>query len=117
MATILDKDIVRESTVKFDDREVQVTLTAEQRIEFKLKGMKSGILSIGIEELYKQLRGDVVGEKKESISIKQREKTYDEHMISLSRLRSLNLVTHMDRTIKLELEKLICDMLNKKIEL
>ena len=117
MATILDKDIVRESSVKFEDREVQVTLTADQRIEFKLKGMKSGVLSIGIEQLYKQLRGDVVEEKKESISIKQKEKTYDDHTISLSRLRSMTLVTHMDRAVKLELEKVICEMLNKNIEL
>lgn len=116
MATILDKDIIRESSIKFDEREVQVTLTADQRIEFKLKGMKGGMLGIGIEELYKQLRGDVV-EKRESISIKQKDKTYDEQMISLSRLRNMSLVTHMDRVVKLELEKVICELLNKKIEL
>jgi hypothetical protein len=55
MATILDKDLTRESTVKYNDREIQVTLTEDQKISFKLKGMKSGALTIGIEELYGQL--------------------------------------------------------------
>lgn len=58
MATILDKDLIRESTVKYDNREIQITLTQDQKISFKLKGMKSGVLSISIEELYKQLVGD-----------------------------------------------------------
>lgn len=55
MATILDKDLTRESTVKYNGREIQVTLTEDQKISFKLKGMKSGALTIGIEELYGQL--------------------------------------------------------------
>lgn len=57
MATILDKDLTRESTVKVNEREVQVTLTADQTVSMKLKGMKSGIVSIGIQELYNQLTG------------------------------------------------------------
>lgn len=55
MATILDKDVSRESTEKVDGREVQVTLTADQKISLKLKGLKSGTLDISISELFKQL--------------------------------------------------------------
>lgn len=57
MATVLDKDLTRESSVKFDNREVVITLTEKQTIYLKLKGMKSGGLEISIEDLYKQLKG------------------------------------------------------------
>jgi len=121
MATILDKDLTRESTVKYDDREIQVTLTEDQKITFKLKGMKSGMLSIGIEELYKQLKGDdetvVEKPKSSSVSIKKKVDDGSSPMISLNRLRSMSLVTHMDFKIKLELEKVICELLNQEIKL
>ena len=121
MATILDKDLTRESTVKYDDREIQVTLTEDQKITFKLKGMKSGMLSIGIEELYKQLKGDdepvVEKPKSSSVSAKKRVDDGSSPMISLNRLRSMSLVTHMDFKIKLELEKVICELLNQEIKL
>lgn len=113
MATILDKDITRESTVTVDGREVQVTLTAEQTISFKLKGMKSGILSIGIDELYNQLAGveEKVEEKPKEVKPKKSKST-EEPMISLNRLRSLSLVTKMDFKVKLELERVICELIN-----
>lgn len=57
MATKLTKSLIRESLDKFDDREIMVNLTEDQNIELKLKGMKSGMLKIGILELYKQLKG------------------------------------------------------------
>lgn len=57
MATILDKDLQRESTVLANDRNIMVTLGSDQTIKFKLKGMKSGEVSIGIEDLWKQLNG------------------------------------------------------------
>lgn len=55
MATILDKDITRETTIKVDGREINITLTEGQKISMKLKGMKSGAVEISIEELYKHL--------------------------------------------------------------
>lgn len=112
MATILDKDITRESTVTVDGREVQVTLTADQTISFKLKGMKSGVLSIGIDELYNQLAGVAeVKEKPKEVKPKKTKPT-EEPMISLYRLRSMSLVTKMDLKVKLELEKVICELIN-----
>jgi hypothetical protein len=119
MATILDKDITRESTVQIEGREIQVTLTADQQISFKLKGMKSGILNIGIEQLYNQLAGseesivDVPAVSETKVS-KARKKPTDEPMISLYRLRSLSMVTKMDLSIKVELEKVICDLINNE---
>ena len=64
MATILDKDITRETTVKIEDREIQITLTEDQKVTMKLKGMKSGSVEIPIETLYHQLKGDLPKEKK-----------------------------------------------------
>jgi len=57
MATKLDKDLTRETTVKVNEREVILTLTADQNINMKLKGMKSGHVSVPIKEVYDQLTG------------------------------------------------------------
>lgn len=64
MATLLDKDLIRESTIKIGEREILVTIGADQTISMKLKGMKSGMVSITIEELYKQLTGGQTEEDK-----------------------------------------------------
>jgi hypothetical protein len=118
MATILDKDVLRESTVKYDDREIQVTLTADQRIEFKLKGLKSGVLSIGILELYRQLYGDKREDKpKGFIEIKPRDKGGDERMVSINTIRSKVLTTHMNMEAKLQLEGVLCEILKEEFEL
>lgn len=121
MATVLDKDLTRESTVKHDGREIQVTLTSDQKISLKLKGLKSGVVSIGIDGLYKQLIGEeeevIQKPKASSISYRRKENGDDSPMISLNRLRSMSLVTHMDFKIKLELEKVICELLNQNIKL
>jgi len=70
MATILDKDLVRESTIKVGEREIQVTIGADQTISMKLKGLKTGIVTISIEDLYKQLTGgDVEEDKPKSITV------------------------------------------------
>src|ERR1035437_4370481 len=55
MATKLDKELTRETSVKVNEREVILTLKEDQTINFKLKGMKSGHVGIGINELYEQL--------------------------------------------------------------
>jgi hypothetical protein len=57
MATQLTKNLVRESLVKFNDREIIVTLTEDQKISMKEKGLKKGEVSIDILELYKDLKG------------------------------------------------------------
>lgn len=124
MATILDKDLVRESTEKFDSREILVTITEKQTISFKLKGMKSGEVSIGILPLYKQLTGIddslAKGVRGATIPVKLPKKIKDlegDPMINLYRLRALNMVTKMDISVKLELEKLICELIKQDVKI
>ncbi len=114
MATKLEKDITRESTVQADDREIMVTLTADQKVSMKLKGKRTGGVDIGIDELYGQLTGKPIGgNKKEakaiSISNEPSEKpTKKNPMILLSDLRSQNaisggdykMIAHFDGLIK-----------------
>ena len=114
MATILDKDLLRESTQKFEDREIMVTLTDKQTISLKLKGLKSGEVSIGILPLYKQLKGieepDVKLPKGKTEPIKEPKKIKGldgDPIINLEKLTALALVTKMDFKAKMELEKVM----------
>ena len=101
MPTKLEKDITRESLVIVDDKEIVVTLTADQTISMKLKGKRTGGVSISIEDLYNQLSG---GEK-EKVSEKPTKKN---PMILLSDLRTHNAISggdykhiaHFDTIIK-----------------
>lgn len=56
MATNLDKPVLRESTCMVDNRNIMVCFQTDQTIRLKLKGMKSGVLTIGIGELYDYLK-------------------------------------------------------------
>lgn len=124
MATVLDKDLVRESTEKYDSREILVTLTEKQTVSFKLKGMKSGEVSIGILPLFKQLSGIddslAKGTKGAVAPAKIPKKIKDldgDPMINLYRLRALNMVTKMDYNVKMELEKLICELIKQEVKI
>tara|TARA_R110000772_G_scaffold193804_1_gene304684 strand:- start:69 stop:434 length:366 start_codon:yes stop_codon:yes gene_type:complete len=101
MATPLNKDIVRESSVKIDDREINITLTSDQEIKMKLKGMKSGEVAIPIRDVYNQLTGrtdeDNDKPKKGSTSISREPKTTKGNpTISLYDLRSHNAISTLD---------------------
>jgi DNA primase large subunit len=123
MATILDKDLIRESTVKHDGREIVVTLTEDQKISFKLKGMKSGEASISILQLYKQLNNiedkGLAGKVRASKVIEQPKfKKSDENpVIDLYSLRASAMVTRMEYDTKVELEKVICELIKQNIKL
>ena len=118
MATPLDKNIARESTVKYDGREIQITLTADQKISLKLKGMKSGVLEISISDLYEQLvSGGTVVEEPKIKSTPKKKKMDDDPMISLYELRTNALTTKMDMSVKLQLEKLVCELIRREIKL
>jgi hypothetical protein len=137
MATILDKDLVRESTVKINDREVQVTLGSDQTIRFKLKGMKTGEVSITIDELYRQLAGiksePVSGEKKGSVSVKHSDsdagggpskytgaidlssyKGDGRYVISIHDLRHYINVKPLDVNVKHQIEGFLVDLINER---
>lgn len=123
MATILDKDITRETTVKVDEREIQITLTDRQTIFMKLKGMKTGGLEISIMDLFNQLKG---GEVK-SEPVKEVEQSRykggidlssykgdDRFLISLHDIRSYILVKAIDFDVKLKFESLLLDLINER---
>lgn len=116
MPTILDKDLVRESTVRVDNREILITLSSEQKIRMKLKGMKSGEVSIGIEELYNQLTGNA-SEKKETNtikSIKREEKQSEDILISLYDLRSLNAISGFDVPMMNKFDAMISELIQDR---
>jgi hypothetical protein len=101
MATLLKKDITRESTEVFDDRNIMVTLTEDQKITMKLKGMKSGAVSIDIIELYKDLKGIKSDDEKPDgpISVVKNNKPQTQTggvMIDLNELRSQNAISTLD---------------------
>lgn len=102
MATKLEKDITRESKVVFEDRNVMITLTADQKIVMKRKGMKSGAVEIGIEELYCQLAGceEKAPKKKGGMNVIKNDEpkkgTKGNPMISLYDLRSQNAISTLD---------------------
>lgn len=132
MATILDKDITRETTVKVDEREIQITLTEQQTISMKLKGMKSGAVEIPIGDLYKQLKGDVVEAPKggQSISVKHGEdddkpiakndlssyKGDSRFLISIHDIRHAMLVTSMEYDVKMKFESFLVGLINERKE-
>lgn len=115
MATILDKELTRETTVKVDDREILVTLTEDQKISLKLKGMKSGAVDIGIGKLYNQLKGNtpLVELKKPKDETKRVSQSNDDVVISLKELRIYNAIAKLDYSIKAQFEKIILDLLNR----
>lgn len=117
MSTKLESLVVRESSETVDDRNILVALTEDQRISFRLKGMKSGSLSIPIKELYEQLVGDEPTPKAKphkAISItSNRQVDAKEPMISLYALRHLNAITPADKfELKARMDELIVDLIN-----
>lgn len=55
MPTILTREIVRETTIPIDKRNLIVYLTPEQKIGFKLKGLKNEPFFFGLVEAYNKL--------------------------------------------------------------
>ena len=131
MATILDKDITRETTIKVEDREIQITLTEQQTISMKLKGMKSGSVEIPIGDLYHQLKGNVLDAPKGIQSISVKHEMEDEnkpiakndlsaykgdskYLISLHDIRHAMLITSMDYEVKLKFEAFLVGLINDR---
>lgn len=119
MATVLDKDLLRETRIRVDDKELLITLTEDQSINLRLKGDKGIGVTISIFDLYNQLVGKTKGDMQpiEVKVIKKIKNLSGEPMINLHELRAHNLVTKMDMKVKLELEGIICDMIKQNIKL
>lgn len=118
MATILDKDLLRESTIKVGEREIQVTLGSDQTISMKLKGMKTGIVSISIENLYKQLSGGasevVEGSKMITTPTGGNKRSSNEPMISLHDIRHRLNVSSFDYGTTAKLDGILKDLLDER---
>lgn len=101
MATKLDKEVVRESDHMRDNRNINITLTPEQTIVLKLKGMKSGELSIGIGELYDKLNGTEVVVKKPIVYSRKDDDKYEQPNPKVAKtvlndLRSQSAISGLD---------------------
>ena len=116
MATKLEKNLVRESTIKVDDKEIIVTLTPDQGISMKLKGMRSGSVSIPIEKLYYQLTGkekpEINKPTKSTSILRDKKEDKNSPMISLNDLRSHNLITPLDFDTQMKFEQIILSVIN-----
>jgi hypothetical protein len=111
MATELTKNLVRVSTEKVDDKEIVVTLTAEQEIELKLKGKRGQGETIYIRDLYEQLYGieSSKDNKKGALTIATDtpRKRGDNKMISLYDLRSHNAISTLSMVDKAKFDQII----------
>jgi hypothetical protein len=115
MATKLDNDVIRESSVLADDREILIRLNTDQTVSMKLKGMKSGTVSISILDLWNQLNGTDTKPKQGPIATVRKQVYKDDLMVSVQKLRSLNAVTHSDLAVTIKLDEIFSDLLKGKI--
>src|SRR5882724_4700876 len=94
MATNLDSLVIRESSETADERNILVALTPDQRISFRLKGMKSGHVSIPIKELYLQLISAAPHPAKSASRRIPTEVAFESTPLAvLNRIRTLNATT------------------------
>jgi len=117
MATKLDKDISRESSEQIDGREINVTLTKDQGINLKLKGLRSDGYRIGISDLYKQLSGVVGDETKSnkgpvSVDKSNSKPSKGNPLISLHDLRTYNAISVLDYETKCAFESIIKSLID-----
>ena len=110
MATILDKDLVRESTLTVEDRNILVTITADQKISMKLKGMKSGTVSISIADLYAQLTSNSAATLLETPS-KSKKNTSD--TISLHDLRHRCMIKGFDYATTVKFDSVLHELIEE----
>lgn len=113
MATELNKNLTRLSTDEVDGKSIVVTLTSEQEIELKLKGQRGKGQTIYIKDLYAQLNGIELSDKKSQegpLSITTADKSRkrgDTKMISLYDLRSQNAISTLDLATLAKFDQII----------
>jgi len=112
MATKLDKDLTRETSVMVNEREVILTLTADQNINMKLKGMKSGHVTIPIQEVYDQLTGGATPQVEgEPVKLKAGKES---DMVSLQDLRHRFNVSGLPYESIVQVDMIIVELLKEK---
>jgi len=112
MATILNKNLIRESTERVNNKEIIIILTSEQEIELKLKGKRGSGETIYIKDLYNQLYKIKGCDKKEpegplTITQNKPKKRGDNKMVSLYDLRTHNAISTLDLATKAKFDQII----------
>lgn len=116
MATKLDKDLTRETSVIVNEREVILTLTADQSINMKLKGMKSGHVTIPIQDVYDQLTGGSGGSSQpeaEGVPVKLKAGK-ESDMVSLQDLRHKFNVSGLPYESIVQVDMIIVELLKER---
>lgn len=111
MATPLDKLIVRESTEMVDGRNILVALTEDQRISFRLKGMKTGAVSIPIKELYEQLNNSTSVKPKPGKTEQKPSGNITEYIVN--RVRTKNATTPGRIEMVSRIDEICVEVLNE----
>lgn len=94
MATKLEKEISRETEVVKDKRNLIVSLTPEQTIKLKPKGLRgnNGVVEVSIEEIWDMKKG--VKSLVEKTEKKEKKRSSDDQpMINLHWLRSQSAIS------------------------
>jgi len=106
MSTILNKDLIRETTVQSEGKNIIITLTENQEIEMSLKGSKNKKpVKISIDGLYRMLNdGDVIPPKGSK----------ENPMISLYDLSSALMVKDIPYKVKVDLNNFILSLIEIK---
>lgn len=118
MPTKLEKPIVRESSEMVDKRNIMVCFQTDQTIRLKLKGMKSGVLTIGVKDLYEYLfskeNNSEKTRKQNNVSCGEdtRVKGTDEPMINLDDFRSAYMVLDVPYDVKVRIEAIAMSLIN-----
>ena len=105
MATKLDKDLTRETSLKAKDKEIMITITKNQSILLKLKGERGKHYQINILDLFNELSG-TPGNKKEKPTKKN-------PSILLHNLRAHSAIADMDYETKVKFDQIIKKVINE----
>lgn len=108
MATILEKDLVRETTIKKDNREIVVTIKSDQTISFRLKGLRTGEVSIPIETLYDQLSGTI-----EPLEVGADTENHSGSKISLHDVRSAIAISDLEYSTISKIDSILSDLVRR----
>ena len=106
MATLLSKDVTRESSEEVESRNILVTLTEKQEINLRLKELRDDGESIGILDLYQMFSGGSESTSKATSG--------GNVMISLNDLRTSSLISTLDYETKGKFESIILSLIDRR---
>ena len=115
MATKLTKNLTRETEVISDGKELLLTITAEQTIELKPKGVRNGngTLTIPISDLWEYLGGGGINPDGPIQTQRIKKTKTNEQMISLFDLRSMNAISNLSYGDMVKFDEIILDVINQ----